>query len=275
MTEQQIEGNPNKWFAIIEHIADEELNPYQYRLYGHYRRVIGEVPGNTCWESTRTTAKNTQMSVGKVSSTRLELEDMGYITIADGEKDTLVIRIVDQMPRNIKYFQDKKDSVHDVNKDVHEVNGNVHGVKQRRTRTKKNLEKKTTTAAAEPLPDFSEEWDSLVKELRRDYMVVGKLAAQCIAAQINAGNEPKHARAAMEKHVREFDARKRDGPALLVYALKIEPEEAVNIWKQSNRHRQPASAGQVERPQITEAEREEQRKYEQRRRELAQKEMQS
>jgi predicted transcriptional regulator len=53
------------------------------------------------------------------------------------------------------------------------------------------------------------------------------------------------------------------------------PHDIRNEWPafQKHRHRQPASAG--ERPQLTDEEREEQRKYEQRRRELAQKEMQS
>lgn len=52
---------------------DSDLDPYQFRLMIHYWRV-----GN-CWESIRTTAKNTHMSAGMVKKTRDWLLENNWI----------------------------------------------------------------------------------------------------------------------------------------------------------------------------------------------------
>lgn len=134
-------GREGKYFHILYNMADDELNPYQYRLYGHYKRVCGEAEDGACWESTRTTAEKTQMSTGKVSGTRQELQELGYITIEyRGGDETCYITLIDRMADNIaRYTKCSPDEqgVHVMNASVHQMNGSVHEVKQRITKEEK------------------------------------------------------------------------------------------------------------------------------------------
>lgn len=118
-----------KYFHVMLNMADDDLNPYQYRLLGHYRRVCGD--NGACWESTRTTAKKCKMSTGKVSSTRKELETTGYIHLQYRDDDTCFITLVDRMAENIQRYC----SPHE--QPVHHMNGSVHQVKQRITNEEK------------------------------------------------------------------------------------------------------------------------------------------
>ena len=77
---QAITSNERSYFAIIPHLADDCLNVYEYRLYGHYRRVCGE-KNNRCTETTVTTAKKLGISKSTVIETRQALADKGFITL--------------------------------------------------------------------------------------------------------------------------------------------------------------------------------------------------
>lgn len=59
---------------LIPNDADDALDPFEYRLLGHYKRV-----GHTN-EKVRDTAKACQMSTGKVIAAREALSQLGYIT---------------------------------------------------------------------------------------------------------------------------------------------------------------------------------------------------
>jgi hypothetical protein len=128
MTKQKVrdEGRENKYFHQMLNMADDDLDPYQYRLLGHYKRVCGESEDGACWESTRTTAKNCKMSVGKVTSTRRELQALGYVQIKEAEADeTLTITLRDLMEANVARYIKRSSSeqvVHPVNAHVQEVN---------------------------------------------------------------------------------------------------------------------------------------------------------
>ncbi|NWF65616.1 MAG: hypothetical protein HXY38_15070, partial [Chloroflexi bacterium] len=124
-------GLSGKYFHIMLNIADDELDVYQYRLLGHYRRVCGDNSDGACWEGTRTTAARCKMSIGKVSKTRRELERLGYIKIESRPDDTLRITLVDRMADNVaRYFLrlSSEQGVHVVNDGVHVVNDGVHVV---------------------------------------------------------------------------------------------------------------------------------------------------
>lgn len=98
------EGSPLKYFAAIPHIADDELDTYQYRLYGHYKRVCGE-NGGSCWESTRTTAgKIPKFSQGMVTKIRKQLEEGGWIKCTEHESGTVEITLLDMWPRNMTKY---------------------------------------------------------------------------------------------------------------------------------------------------------------------------
>lgn len=63
----------------IPHEADDKLNAYQMRLYGHYIRI------KSTDEPLATSAKICQMSIGMVSKVRKELAEMGFIDIDTDE----------------------------------------------------------------------------------------------------------------------------------------------------------------------------------------------
>ena len=67
-------------FHSIPHEDDDLLDPFQYRLMGHYRRVWSE-RGGVCEETTRETAEVCRMSVGKVVQVRRQLAEMGRIRL--------------------------------------------------------------------------------------------------------------------------------------------------------------------------------------------------
>lgn len=107
--QQQVidESNQNKYFHMMLNMADDDLGVYEYRLLGHYIRICGIHGEGACWESTRTTAKNCKMSVGKVSKTRQELQNKGYVTLITPEKhdkDTLMVKVIDRWLDNMQRY---------------------------------------------------------------------------------------------------------------------------------------------------------------------------
>lgn len=128
------DGRENKYFHQMLNMADDELNPYQYRLLGHYKRVCGET--GACWEGVRTTAEKCKMSVGKVSQTRRELEELGYIRTAVGKNESITVTLIDRWVENVNRYAECSYSEHECSsheQGVHTVNASVHVVKQRIT----------------------------------------------------------------------------------------------------------------------------------------------
>lgn len=187
------DGYQAKYFHMIYNMADDDLDPYEYRLFGHYKRVCGQSEGGYCNESTQTTAKICRMSAGKVSSTRRELEKKKYITIQEGTGDQpMVVRLKDLWQKNTERYSSKgshsemdteqpvvhevnaiihtvnetihyaKDTVQDMNASEHEVNESVHEVKQRITKEQKptvpiTTEEKQKDSAPQPGADSAPE----------------------------------------------------------------------------------------------------------------------
>lgn len=162
------DGAHNKYFHVLPNMYDDDLDPYEYRLIGHYKRV------GISWEGTRKVAEKTKMSVGKVAKTRKALADrklirMEYLTrkdlkdrgLVDDEKPDdktkiVVVSVMDVMAENIARYQPK--GVHVVNTPVHEVNRGVHGVNERITKEKEPMKKgkpaaKHSTGSTKPLHD--------------------------------------------------------------------------------------------------------------------------
>lgn len=124
------EGGAWKYFAPMLHMDDDDLDPYEYRLLGHYRRVCGE-NGGKCTQSTRTIAGITRMSTGKVSNARKRLAALGRIRIVYTKK-TCEITLKDCWAENIQRYTKRSpdEHVHIVNtiscspdEHVHSVNG--------------------------------------------------------------------------------------------------------------------------------------------------------
>lgn len=101
------DGATDRYFHVMLNMADDELNPYEYRLLGHYRRVCGaqNVP---CTEGTRKTAERCKMSAGKVSETRAALAAAGWIKLAE-DGNRVIVTLIDRMPENVaRYSADKR-----------------------------------------------------------------------------------------------------------------------------------------------------------------------
>jgi hypothetical protein len=95
------QGAIGKYFALMLHIDDDDLDPYEYRLLGHYRRVCGAT-NKPCFESTLTTAKITRMSDDKVRSTRDSLEALGRIIVEKPAGSTVKVTVCDLMAENVE-----------------------------------------------------------------------------------------------------------------------------------------------------------------------------
>lgn len=108
-TDKIIEQTPDRrYFTIIPNLVDDlALSVYAYRLYGHLRRVAGEI--GICWASIRTMADATQMSKSQVARAKDELAAAGLITVEDrpGEDGHFPghnIRIIDIWKRNVEKY---------------------------------------------------------------------------------------------------------------------------------------------------------------------------
>jgi DNA-binding MarR family transcriptional regulator len=73
--EQEISSEARNYFSMMPNVADDELSPHAYRLYGHYLRIAGGKSKK--WA--KTTAEKTGMSDSDITNARLELEEKGYI----------------------------------------------------------------------------------------------------------------------------------------------------------------------------------------------------
>lgn len=140
---QQIadDGGGWKYFAPMLHIDDDDLDPYEYRLLGHYRRVCG-VNGGKCSESVETTAAKTKMSVGKVSQIRRRLCALKRINLTEGGNNSIIVTLRDCWLENILRYTPSSDetSLHQVKADSDKPSsgeGSLHVVKQRTTSIEK------------------------------------------------------------------------------------------------------------------------------------------
>lgn len=119
------DGGGWKYFAPMLHIDDDDLDPYQYRLLGHYRRVCG-TNGGRCEEGLTATAQKTRMSRGKASQVRRQLAKLGRITLTEGSNDSVVVTLRDCWRENILRYTSSSSSdeqgVHHMNTSVHHMN---------------------------------------------------------------------------------------------------------------------------------------------------------
>jgi hypothetical protein len=99
-------SNDRAYFSLMPNMLDDLLDPYEYRLYAHFKRVCGE--SGTCWQSTTTIAEACKMSVGKVSEAKGRLQELGLITIEEktrpnGGRPYHSITINDVWARNMSH----------------------------------------------------------------------------------------------------------------------------------------------------------------------------
>jgi hypothetical protein len=171
----QDDGHLNKYYHSMLNMADDDLDPYEYRLLGHYRRVCGLT--GKCTQSVREIAKACRMSVGKVSETRMKLAKDGWISaIRIQEKGAdvgFIVTVIDRMKENVERYVSKAKGVQDMNTPVQDTNGGVHDMKQRSNKNSKQQEdssskKKNGTASKRnkktelPADPFAKQKDELI-----------------------------------------------------------------------------------------------------------------
>ncbi len=114
------DSDPRCYFSQVPHLADDELDPFEMRLYVHYLRVCG-AGGGACWESVKTTAEKCRMSTGKVSKTRRSLAEKRFIRVQGGDhrNSTPLVTMQDRWAENMQRYSPERSpderSVHQMN----------------------------------------------------------------------------------------------------------------------------------------------------------------
>lgn len=124
MTKTRVTNNAptHKYFTTMLNMADDDLDPFQYRLLAHYIRKSGH--GGSIDESVRETANLTKMSTVKVQKARNQLEAAGYIEVKRPSKararkgETVHVTILDRWAENINRYNKK--AVSDLTQDTAE-----------------------------------------------------------------------------------------------------------------------------------------------------------
>lgn len=124
-------------------LEDSTLDPYEVRLYVHYKRRAGDSGG--CYESMRQIAKLCRMSLGQVSKARKSLIERKWIrlgTITIDEQTTLpCVRIVNIWDANFARYAKRKRSLSEQS-DSESVHSSVHTVNDKKEHEKEGTEKK-------------------------------------------------------------------------------------------------------------------------------------
>ena len=229
MSEQMIsdDGELRKYRTELPNMADDDLDPFQYRLYGHYKRVCG-ANGGECRESVRTTASKCKMSMEKVISTRQWLGDNGWVRIEQDDKGIYHIRIADRWPENFARYSER--TVRNSEQAVRNSEREVLGIpKQRSNPIKKEPIKKEPIeeeAAPAPLTDQQEwfkvvcaivAWDSKVLGAKEKAQV-----AQTITILKGAGYTLEEAKSFLEKVWMKDWRYKKDGQMPTLTQLRTE-----------------------------------------------------
>lgn len=102
-----IDKSGHGYYHQMLNMDDDDLDVYEYRLLGHYRRVCGEFNA-PCNESTRQTAEKTHMSPAQVSDVRKRLTVLGRISLTTGKQGVIIVEIEDLWAENIERYSKKK-----------------------------------------------------------------------------------------------------------------------------------------------------------------------
>lgn len=164
-TRTENEAPYHKYFTQMLNIAEDDLDPFQYRLLAHYVRWTGQ--GGESDESIRKAAKATKMGVNKVRSTLDELVALKYITVERPTPEearngkTIHIIILDRWEDNILRYKKAvsnpiQDNVKPVSKTIHPPVSNQIRIEEQHTEEQKEdfaskaaSTKKTTIPASQ------------------------------------------------------------------------------------------------------------------------------
>jgi len=208
MSEEYIRdaGSERKyWTQLPNKIDDDNLDPYEFRLYVHLKRVAGD--SGRCWQNTQTLASHCRMSAGKVSQAKQALASKGLIYINTGKSDRgkpyHVITIVDIWPQNMLLYAGQGSpgegitSPDEVISSCGEVISSPGEIKKnplRRTREEEQLQQAQKPQSPSGLPVDQSDWD---EQDHANFDIVleswvqefGKLTVPEVARMIGLWNE--------------------------------------------------------------------------------------
>lgn len=102
----------HKYSHQMLNMAEDDLDPFQYRLLAHYVRWVGQ--GGAQQETIAETAAATRMSAKKVRSARAELIERGYLYVYEptleerGEGIPAIVEVRDRWLENAERYADKE-----------------------------------------------------------------------------------------------------------------------------------------------------------------------
>ncbi len=96
-------GPINKYFSMMLHIDDDDLDPFEYRLLGHYRKFCG-LHGHDCNESILQTAKAAQMNIKTAREARNHLVEKRRITLVPTRNNIVAVVLLDCMQENLERY---------------------------------------------------------------------------------------------------------------------------------------------------------------------------
>lgn len=229
------EEGENKYFHRMLNMADDDLDPYEYRLLGHYIRV------GTCWEGTRKTAENTKMSIGMVSKVRDKLAANGWIRVEYRDNnESCLITVVDRMAENVARYSGRsysEHSVHEVNTPVHTVNTSVHEVNERRTIEEEPKKKPARSRkSSEPSPESLKV--RAVNDLILAYADVNKVAGNPYnKTGYRSSAEGLHDKGVTSDELRAFLAEQKATWAKNRHVSWTNIENNILTWKENHKPR--------------------------------------
>jgi hypothetical protein len=105
-----LEHPEHKYYTRVPNMLDDDgrLTPTEFRLYVHLKRVAGEE--GRCFQTTRTLAQKTNMSLGSVVRAKRNLTKYGYIRLEKQVRNSTVrdvIIIADIWQENVSAYRNK------------------------------------------------------------------------------------------------------------------------------------------------------------------------
>lgn len=142
----------HRYFTQMLNMAEDDLDPFQYRLLSHYVRWAGY--GGIAQETIKETARRTKMSERKVRASRDQLVEMGYLHVYEptlkerGDGLPAIIEVLDRWYENVQRYSTREPdaNMHQV---VREPNANIHQLpdaNMHHIEEQENLEEKESPA---------------------------------------------------------------------------------------------------------------------------------
>ncbi len=219
----QQESSPYKYFTMMLNMAEDDLNPHEYRLLAHYVRWAGH--GGVHKESVRAIAKTTQMGKTTIDKTRDKLEAKGYIKVTKPTEDErkegvpTQVLVLDRWAENInRYAKGVPNQVHgvDPNKDTGVPEQVQGGVPNQVDSEEQGLEEPHEEIKESPLPpkhDIQKQADEIVAK-------VSPPISDEMAAKLLINSYLKVTRSA---DVKMLDSRDRKREASILYDDGMRP----------------------------------------------------